>query len=55
MVRYAIEHPDFATAGWLLATAAAHGVYEKLGFTPLKDPQRWMAYKPNDGRDPSAA
>jgi GNAT superfamily N-acetyltransferase len=26
----------------LLATADAHGVYAKLGFTPLADPDRWM-------------
>ncbi|MCH5673486.1 GNAT family N-acetyltransferase [Streptomyces gilvus] len=27
----------------LLATADAHGVYAKLGFAPLTDPDRWMA------------
>ncbi|MGW4276682.1 GNAT family N-acetyltransferase [Streptomyces seoulensis] len=26
-----------------LATADAHGVYEKLGFRPLEHPERWMA------------
>jgi GNAT superfamily N-acetyltransferase len=26
----------------LLATADAHGVYEKVGFTPLADAKRWM-------------
>lgn len=26
----------------LLATADAHGVYARLGFTPLTDPDRWM-------------
>jgi len=26
----------------LLATADAHGVYEKVGFRPLADPTRWM-------------
>jgi len=26
----------------LLATADAHGVYAKLGFTPLADPSKWM-------------
>jgi GNAT superfamily N-acetyltransferase len=26
----------------LLATADAHGVYAKLGFTPLADPAKWM-------------
>ncbi|MFI2616556.1 GNAT family N-acetyltransferase [Streptomyces sp. NPDC018584] len=27
----------------LLATADAHGVYEKVGFKPLDDPGAWMA------------
>ncbi|MBM7168277.1 GNAT family N-acetyltransferase [Streptomyces sp. G44] len=27
----------------LLATADAHGVYEKAGFKPLADPGQWMA------------
>ncbi|MFI2643635.1 GNAT family N-acetyltransferase [Streptomyces sp. NPDC018610] len=27
----------------LLATADAHGVYEKIGFRPLERPGRWMA------------
>ncbi|MET9546211.1 GNAT family N-acetyltransferase [Streptomyces sp. NPDC006627] len=27
----------------LLATADAHGVYEKVGFKPLDDPGEWMA------------
>ncbi|WP_086736951.1 GNAT family N-acetyltransferase [Streptomyces glaucescens] len=27
----------------LLATHDAHGVYEKLGFTPLERPDQWMA------------
>ncbi|MEU7577651.1 GNAT family N-acetyltransferase [Streptomyces sp. NPDC041068] len=27
----------------LLATADAHGVYEKVGFKPLETPEKWMA------------
>ncbi|GAA1362674.1 GNAT family N-acetyltransferase [Streptomyces beijiangensis] len=27
----------------LLATADAHGVYEKIGFTTLENPDKWMA------------
>lgn len=27
----------------LLATADAHGVYKKVGFTPLQNPDKWMA------------
>lgn len=34
--------------GWgprrmVLATADAHGMYEKLGFGPLAEPERWMS------------
>ena len=28
----------------MLATNDAHGVYAKVGFEPLADPERWMAY-----------
>ncbi|MFE0192160.1 GNAT family N-acetyltransferase [Streptomyces sp. NPDC059008] len=28
----------------LLATADAHDVYEKVGFRPLAEPGKWMAY-----------
>jgi len=28
----------------LLATADAHGVYEKVGFKGLENPEAWMAY-----------
>lgn len=27
---------------WMLATADAHALYEKFGFSPLNAPQRWM-------------
>ena len=27
---------------WILATADAHGLYEKFGFTRLKVPSRWL-------------
>ena len=27
---------------WLLATRDAHGLYEKTGFGPLRQPERWM-------------
>jgi GNAT superfamily N-acetyltransferase len=43
MVQYALEHPDFTTVNWLLATVDAHGVYTKLGFGPLTNPERWMS------------
>ena len=32
---------------WLLATADAHGLYNKFGFIPITSPERWMGiYKP---------
>jgi len=30
-----------------LATADAHGLYEKFGFAPLAQPERWMARVPS--------
>ena len=48
MVRYAMEHPEFSSVAWLLATADAHGVYRPLGFAPLEQPQRWMTCKPRN-------
>ncbi len=47
MVGFALAHPDFqGLRRWLLATADAHGVYENVGFVPLPNPERWMAYLP---------
>ena len=43
MVQVALNHPDFTTVNWLLATLDAHSVYSKLGFTPLREPERWMS------------
>ena len=46
LVSYALEHPDFATTPWLLATADAHGLYLTLGFAPLETPHRFMICPP---------
>jgi len=36
-------HPEItSTRRWMLATLDAHGVYAKLGYTPLASPARWM-------------
>lgn len=43
MVQAALDHPDFATVKWLLATLDAHPVYAKLGFKPLENPEHWMS------------
>ena len=42
MVQAALDHPDFTTCNWLLATQDAHGVYAKLRFTALPNPERFM-------------
>lgn len=36
-------HPELrGLRRWMLATADAHSLYTKFGFTPLKAPARWM-------------
>lgn len=43
MVRWFLEHPDYATVRRFgLVTADAHGVYEKLGFHAPLRPERYM-------------
>ncbi len=43
MVATIVEHPEVAEIHWqFLATADAHGLYAKFGFTSLDEPQRWM-------------
>jgi len=47
MVAAIVEHPDVADIKWqFLATADAHRLYAKFGFTPLDEPQRWMHRRP---------
>ena len=44
MIRFAMIHPDHKSVyQWLLATQDAHKVYERIGFKPLSNPERWMA------------
>ncbi len=43
LVEACIEHPDLAELKrYILATADAHSLYERFGFTPLSDPDWWM-------------
>lgn len=43
MVKTIVEHPDVVDVTWqFLATADAHDVYARFGYTPLDDPTRWM-------------
>ena len=38
-----MSHPDLqGLRRWVLATLDAHGLYEQFGFTPLKNPGRFM-------------
>ncbi len=47
LVEVAISHPTVAgLKRQLLATQDAHGLYAKLGFTPLVAPERWMERSP---------
>jgi GNAT superfamily N-acetyltransferase len=50
MVRYFLDHPEFATVRtWTLATRDAHTVYAPLGFLPVVDPvsrpDDWMVLR----------
>jgi GNAT superfamily N-acetyltransferase len=42
LVKHIVEHPDLQVRLWFLATATAHGLYEKFGFSGLSDPDRFM-------------
>jgi GNAT superfamily N-acetyltransferase len=38
-----VKHPDLqGLRRWILATQDAHGLYRRLGFTPLKAPESFM-------------
>ena len=44
MVNFALSHPELKDVyQWFLMTADAHGVYEKCGFEPVKNPERLMS------------
>ncbi len=43
LVEVILEHPDLqGLRRWMLATNDAHGLYRKVGFTPLAHPERFM-------------
>jgi len=52
LIRYAIEHPDFATAKWILATRDAHRLYLPLGFKPLHPPENFLMRPVGEIRSP---
>ncbi|MEU9854158.1 GNAT family N-acetyltransferase [Streptomyces sp. NPDC047974] len=45
LVDAALDHLEetYGLRRMLLSTADAHGVYEKVGFRPLENPDKWMA------------
>jgi ribosomal protein S18 acetylase RimI-like enzyme len=44
MVKFALVHPELKDVyQWLLMTRNAHGVYSKLGFDSLRNPEMWMS------------
>jgi GNAT superfamily N-acetyltransferase len=46
MVKFTLSHLELKDVyQWLLATKDAHGVYEKCGFEPLKNPEKWMSIR----------
>jgi GNAT superfamily N-acetyltransferase len=43
MVRAIVEHPDVAgIKRQVLATSDAHGVYARVGYRRLPEPEKWM-------------
>jgi GNAT superfamily N-acetyltransferase len=43
LVECVLEHPELqGLRRMILATSSAHGLYERYGFTPLANPERWM-------------
>jgi GNAT superfamily N-acetyltransferase len=44
MVNFALSHPELKDVyQWILFTKDAHDVYEKCGFTLLKNQENWMS------------
>lgn len=43
MIRFILNHPELRDVyQWTLRTKDAHGVYRKIGFTQLNEPDSWM-------------
>jgi len=44
-----VAHPRLqGLRRWMLGTRDAHGLYEKVGFEPVRAPDRWMEIAPPD-------
>jgi GNAT superfamily N-acetyltransferase len=47
MVEQVLDHPELQGLGrWLLATSYSHRLYERLGFTALPEPDKYMIRRP---------
>ena len=43
LMQTVVGHPELECMRlWVLGTRDAHGLYEKIGFTPLSVPEKWM-------------
>jgi len=43
LMQTVVDHPELRCMRlWVLGTRDAHGLYEKIGFTPLSVPEKWM-------------
>jgi GNAT superfamily N-acetyltransferase len=43
MIKFILNHPELKDVyQWLLITKDAHGVYRKVGFKNLENPEKWM-------------
>lgn len=45
LVKHIVEHPQLQVKLKLLGTVNAHGLYKKLGFSELKNPERYLTIK----------
>lgn len=46
MMRFILSHPDFKDVyQWFLVSSTAQGVYGKVGFKGLSNPEKWMEIK----------
>jgi N-acetylglutamate synthase-like GNAT family acetyltransferase len=47
MIKDILNHPELKDVyQWLLKTMDAHGVYNKVGFKIIEDPDKWMEIMP---------
>jgi N-acetylglutamate synthase-like GNAT family acetyltransferase len=43
LLKHIMSRPEFSSVGtWMLKTRDAHGLYEKLGFQQVDEPELWM-------------